>query len=86
MAVKLTALRTRRNLLTRKIIIFMFLVPFLLETEWTPGPSAAGRIRYIEIIHSPHRVSNLPPSVLQHSAWTTTLPRDPKGKYVSVFN
>jgi hypothetical protein len=28
-----------------------FWYSFLLEAEWTPGPSAAGRIRYIEKIH-----------------------------------
>jgi hypothetical protein len=44
MAVRLSALRTGRALLPRNIII-MFLVSFLLEVEYTPGPSAARRIR-----------------------------------------
>jgi hypothetical protein len=41
MVVSLSALRTRRALLLRNIIILMFLV----EAEQTPGPSEAGKIK-----------------------------------------
>jgi hypothetical protein len=47
MAVRLSALRTGRAVLPRNIF-FCFWYLFLLEAEWTPGPSATGRIRWIE--------------------------------------
>jgi hypothetical protein len=49
MAVRLSALRTSRALLPRNIIIFFLCLwySFLLEAEWAPGSSAAGRIRWI---------------------------------------
>jgi hypothetical protein len=50
MAARLWALRARRALLHRNIIL-CFWYSFLLEAEWIPGPSAAGRIRSIEKIH-----------------------------------
>jgi hypothetical protein len=49
MVVMLSALRTSYTLLPRNIIIFMFWYSFVLEAEWIPGPSAAGRIHDINI-------------------------------------
>jgi hypothetical protein len=43
MAVRLLTMRAGRALLPKNIIWYSF----LLEAEWTPGPSAAERIRYI---------------------------------------
>jgi hypothetical protein len=51
MMICLPALRTGRALLHRNII-FLLLVLISVRGERTPGPSAAGRIRYIEkLIH-----------------------------------
>jgi hypothetical protein len=45
MAVRLSALRTNRALLPRKIIFSCFRYLFLLGAEETPEPTAAERIR-----------------------------------------
>jgi hypothetical protein len=57
--------------------LLSFWYSFLLEAEWTPGPSAAGRIRQIEKNHSPHRVSNPRSSSLWHSTLTIMQPCTP---------
>jgi hypothetical protein len=64
MVVMLSALRTGRTLLPRNII-------FLLQNDWTPGPSAAWRIRKVEKFPS----SCLEHKTFRHSAsvLTTTL-------------
>jgi hypothetical protein len=77
MAVRLSALRTRRTLLPRNIIILMFLV--LLEEDLV-RPEGLGEFK-----NSPHRVSNPRPSGLQHSAVPTTLPRDPSLYVVDIL-
>jgi hypothetical protein len=43
-----------------EILFFCFWYSFLLEAEWTPGPRAAGRIRYIE---NPFTSSGLEPAI-----------------------
>jgi hypothetical protein len=50
---------TRRPLLYYpETLLLCFWYSFLLEAEQTPGPSAVGRIRKIDKIHSRNRVSN----------------------------
>jgi hypothetical protein len=74
MAVRLSALRTRRTLHPRNIIIFMFLV-LISDRGWVNPrvqPEGLGKFK-----NSPHRVSNPRPSGLKHNALTTTLPRAP---------
>jgi hypothetical protein len=39
-------------------LFFRFWYSFLLEAEETKGSTAAGKIRKIEEIYSPHQVSN----------------------------
>jgi hypothetical protein len=70
MAVRLSALRTSRALLTRNI--FLLLVPISFRGLVRPE----GNVNWKKI-HSPHRVSNPRPSGLWHSAYTTTLSRAP---------
>jgi hypothetical protein len=76
MSVRLSALRTRRNLLPRNIIILMFLVLISVKRLSKPQglvqPEGLGTFK-----NSPHRESNPRPSGLYHSALTTTLPRAP---------
>jgi hypothetical protein len=47
MSSMLSALRTGHILLPGTLF-FCLLYSFMLEAEWTPGPNAAGRIRYIK--------------------------------------
>jgi hypothetical protein len=69
-------------------LFFCFWYSFLLEAEWTPGPSAAGSIRSIKKIHSHHRDSNPRPFGLYHRTLTSTLPRAPKysTNYHEIFS
>jgi hypothetical protein len=69
--------RTRRTLLHRNIIIFMFLV--LISVKMLDKPQSLVRPEGLgKFKNSPHRVSNPRPSGLLHSALTTTLPRVPE--------
>jgi hypothetical protein len=54
----------------------------VIEAEWTPLPSAARRIRLIEIFNLPHRVWNPQTSGLYRSALITKLIR----VFVSAIN
>jgi hypothetical protein len=64
---KVVSRKHRPRSTPQKHLFFYFWYSFLLEAGCTPGPSAAGRIRKIEDIHSSHQVSNSRPSGLQHS-------------------
>jgi hypothetical protein len=73
---RLSDLRTGRALLPRNMFV-CFWYSFLLEADWTPGPSMAGGIRLLEQINSPYRVLNPRSSGLKHGALTITLPNAP---------
>jgi hypothetical protein len=49
MVARLSVLRTGRTLLRRNMIIFRFWYSLLLEAEWTPRPSEAGRKGYVNL-------------------------------------
>jgi hypothetical protein len=51
--VRLSALRTRRTLLSRTLLFICFWYYFQLEAEKIPGPEGSGKFK-----KSPHRVSN----------------------------
>jgi hypothetical protein len=76
MAARLSALRAGRTLPPGFSIFKYSWYSFLLEAEWTPGPVRPEGLGKLQK-NPPHRDANPRPSDLQHSALTTTLPRDP---------
>jgi hypothetical protein len=70
MAARFSALSAGRTLPPGFLIFKNSWYSFLLEAESTPGPVRT------EGLLPPHRGLNPRPSGLQHSALTTTLPRD----------
>jgi hypothetical protein len=75
MAVRLSALRTRRTLLPRSIIIFVSGTRFCWRLSGPQGlvrPGVLGKFGKL-----PHRASGPRPSGLWRSALTTRLPRGP---------
>jgi hypothetical protein len=77
MIVRVLGPRTRRTLLPRNIIIFMFLVLISIR-GWVKSqglvlPEGLGKLKKI---HSPHMVSKPRPSGLQRSCEGTTLPHE----------
>jgi hypothetical protein len=74
MAMNLSASRTGRALLHRKMSYFCLWYSFQLEAGWTPGLCAAERTGRIDITRSSHRISSRSPPGLQRSTSSTTLP------------